>query len=226
MAATVTPAASPARPRGAGRRAGQVPEEGRQLQPSAAEAGTRQGEMVGSKWVSWNRLALPVSAAVNKPDPAQLAFPLIPLVRLFETVAPRWVRGAVVTKRPERERQDCQDDTDTEPTPDVHDAMIVHGSPQGSGTDDAGGLCGVDSAGADPGAGAPPPGQRPRRRHDDQLPKRPARLHRTVCHQRPTHHRPTAPSSGPTNSSGAAWVARPWRSRPCGTCGRRPCPAL
>jgi hypothetical protein len=154
MAATVTPAASPARPRGAGRRAGQAPEEGRQLQPGVAEADTRQGEMVGSKWVSWNRLALPVSAAVNKPDPAQLAFPLIPLVRLSETVAPRWVRGALVTKRPERERQDCQDDTDAEPTPDVHDAMIVHGSPQGSGTDDAGGLCGVDSAGADPGAGA------------------------------------------------------------------------
>jgi hypothetical protein len=223
MAATVTPAASPARPRGAGRRAGQAPEEGRQLQPGAAEAGTRQGEMVGSKWVSWNRLALPVSAAVNKPDPAQLAFPLIPLVRLSETVAPRCVRGAVVTKRPERERQDCQDDTDAEPTPDVHDAMIVHGSPQGSGTDDAGGLCGVDSAGADPGAGAgvahPPPGQRPRRRRDDQLSKRPARLHRTVCHQRPTHHRPTAPSSGQRTpverSSMPAWPPLPRiRTRP------------
>ena len=77
-----------------------------------------------------DRLVLPVSAAVNKPYPAQLAFTLIPLVRLSETMAARWVRGAVVTERPEREREDCKDDADAEPTPDVHDAMIVQGSPQ------------------------------------------------------------------------------------------------
>jgi hypothetical protein len=75
-------------------------------------------------------IALPVSAAVDKPYPARLAFLFIPLVRLSETVAPRWVCGAVVTKRPERERQDCKDDSDAEPTPDVHDKMIVQGSPQ------------------------------------------------------------------------------------------------
>jgi hypothetical protein len=67
----------------------------------------RQGEAVGPKGVAWSRLALPVSAAVNEPCPARLAFPLIPLVRLSETVAACRVRGAVVTKRPERERQDC-----------------------------------------------------------------------------------------------------------------------
>jgi hypothetical protein len=47
------------------------------------------------------------------------------------------------------------------------------------------------------------PGQRPRRRHDDQLPSGRPGYTAPFATNAQTHHRPTAPLSGPTHSSGA-----------------------